>query len=691
MSKALATKNVAAALVVLALMIGAFAFATPARAQTVNDLQAQIQVLLAQIAALQGGTTGGACFTFTMNLTVGSTGNEVMQLQKFLNGKGFTVAASGAGSVGNETAYFGSLTQAAVAKFQAANGITPTAGYFGPITRTKVNSMCVVVAPPPGPPGPPGAPGPTPPGPLQGGAGSITDVDYVSALSNEEVGEGADDVEVAGFDIEADDGSDIELTALNLNFSDVGATNNEPDLDDYASEVSVWFDGKEIARVDASDFDSDNSYDKTLTLDSGAIIRKGDTEKLTVAVSGAGNIDSASAGDSWSVELESVRFRDAQASVITDSSTGVINDATGRTFTVETFATAADVLFKIASDDAAINDPRVVDVNATNKTTNVKLASFTLEAVGDSDLKIEDFHASTTVTGATNVDDILSGGTAPAIRLVIDGASYGTAAYANDTDGASVGTDEGIHFDEVNYTLAAGDKVDAYIEADLLAVSGNLDVGDTIQVDVGENETDRGTLFRVEDETGEALADADKTGTVTGGPHAVYDSGLNLSFVSASTAINSDGAGGDDDDVGIFTLVFDVTSFGGTVYVSTSTAATTADIDVDTGLGTVTDGILYVITDSGTATTDDLADSVTFTTPSGVSQTSSVGNIQINEGKTTRISLTVTQTNNDASDDGIYRMYLEAVGWSAADDTTYEFMYYFDLPEEVTTSTISIN
>src|SRR3989344_2314470 len=641
MSKVLATKNVAAALVVLALLIGAFAFATPARAQTIVDLQAQIQVLLAQIAALQGGTTGGACFTFTMNLTLGSTGTEVMPLQKFLNSKGFTVATSGAGSVGNETSYFGGLTAAATAKFQAANGISPAVGYFGPITRGKVNSMCApgqVVTPPPGPPGPPAAHGPTPPGPLQGGAGSITDVDYVSALSNEEVGEGADDVEVAGFDIEADDGSDIELTALNLNFSDVGATNNEPVLDDYASEVSVWFDGKEIARVDASDFDSDNSYDKTLTLDSGAIIRKGDTEKLTVAVSGAGNIDSASAGDSWSVELESVRFRDAQASVITDSSTGVINDATGRTFTIETFATAADVLFKIASDDAAINDPRVVDVNATNKTTNVKLASFTLEAVGDSDLKIEDFHASTTVTGATNVDDILSGGTAPAIRLVIDGASYGTAAYANDTDGASVGTDEGIHFDEVNYTLAAGDKVSAYIEADLLSTGDNLDVGDTIQVDVSENETDRGTLFRVEDETGEALADADKTGTVTGGPHAASDSGIKLSFVSASTAINSDGARGDDEDVGVFTLVFDVSSFGGTVYVSTSTAATTADIDVDTGLGTVTDGILYVITDSGTATTDDLADSVTFTTPSGVSQTASVGNIQINEGKTTRIS-----------------------------------------------------
>ncbi|MBI4079658.1 peptidoglycan-binding protein, partial [Candidatus Kaiserbacteria bacterium] len=530
MSKSLATKNVAAVALGLALIVTfTFALATPAKAQTIADLQAQIQALLAQIAALQGGgsvSAGAGCYTFTRNHSMGESGGEVMWIQKFLNAHGALVASVGAGSPGNETSYFGARTKAAVSAFQAANGISPTAGFWGPITRAKANALCAAApapapAPAPGTPAP--APTPTPAGPLQGGAGSITDVDYDSALSNEEVGEGADDVKVAGFDIEADDGSDIELTAVNLNFSDTGTTNNEPDLDDYASEVSVWFDGKEVARVDADEFDSDNAYNKTLTLSAGAIIRSGDTKKLTVAVSGGSNIDSASAGDSWSLELESIRFRDAQASVITDSDTGVINDGSGRTFTFETFATASDVEFKVAADDDAVNNPHVIDVHASNKTTNVKLASFTLEAVGDSDLKIEDFHASTTVTGAAHVDDILSGGTAPAIRLVIDGTSYGTAAYANDSDGASVGTDEGIHFDEVNFTLAAGDKVDAHIEADLLSTGDNLDVGDTIQVDVGENETDRGALFRVEDETGEALADADKTGTVTGGPHAVYD------------------------------------------------------------------------------------------------------------------------------------------------------------------------
>lgn len=138
----------------------------PAAAQTsqdqINSLLAMIAQLQAQIAALQGGTVGtgtGTTLTcnFTANLTVGSTGNQVRALQQFLNAKGFTVAASGAGSVGNETTYFGPATRAAVARFQVANGISPTAGYFGPLTRAKVNAMCTVVVPPGGGTTPPPA------------------------------------------------------------------------------------------------------------------------------------------------------------------------------------------------------------------------------------------------------------------------------------------------------------------------------------------------------------------------------------------------------------------------------------------------------------------------------------------------------------------------------------------------------
>jgi tripartite motif-containing protein 71 len=78
--------------------------------------------------------------SFTRDLTLGSTGSDVKQLQMFLNSKGFTVAKTGAGSPGQESTYFGPLTQKALAKFQKANGITPAVGYFGPITRSFINT-----------------------------------------------------------------------------------------------------------------------------------------------------------------------------------------------------------------------------------------------------------------------------------------------------------------------------------------------------------------------------------------------------------------------------------------------------------------------------------------------------------------------------------------------------------------------
>lgn len=120
-----------------------------ANALTVDELQAQINALLAQLATLQaqlgttGGTVSGCTITaFNTNLTIGSTGNDVKCLQVILNSNAATqVATTGAGSPGNETMYFGGLTQAAVKKFQTTYGISPVAGFVGPITRAKLNTM----------------------------------------------------------------------------------------------------------------------------------------------------------------------------------------------------------------------------------------------------------------------------------------------------------------------------------------------------------------------------------------------------------------------------------------------------------------------------------------------------------------------------------------------------------------------
>jgi len=90
-----------------------------------------------------------AKFVFERNLKVGDEGEDVKELQKFLNEQGFFVANSGPGSVGNETELFGRGTRAALAKFQESNakdllapyGLVYGTGYFGNATRDFINNF----------------------------------------------------------------------------------------------------------------------------------------------------------------------------------------------------------------------------------------------------------------------------------------------------------------------------------------------------------------------------------------------------------------------------------------------------------------------------------------------------------------------------------------------------------------------
>jgi peptidoglycan hydrolase-like protein with peptidoglycan-binding domain len=152
---------------VLALLI-VLPFAT--RAQTAAELQAQLDALLAQVAALQQlqtmlptasvsaampapALTQTACPSFTRILQKGMEGSDVMALQTFLKNKGFLAV--------EPTGYFGALTEKALQDFQASEGIvssgSPAAtgwGVAGPKTRAAITALCASspVAPTPNAP-----------------------------------------------------------------------------------------------------------------------------------------------------------------------------------------------------------------------------------------------------------------------------------------------------------------------------------------------------------------------------------------------------------------------------------------------------------------------------------------------------------------------------------------------------------
>ncbi|MFA6301063.1 MAG: peptidoglycan-binding protein [Candidatus Paceibacterota bacterium] len=79
---------------------------------------------------VDGEVLGAESFSFTQLLKKGSIGNEVTELQKFLNAAGY--------SVGTADGKFGAITEAAVIKFQTAKGLTPD-GIVGPAVRALLN------------------------------------------------------------------------------------------------------------------------------------------------------------------------------------------------------------------------------------------------------------------------------------------------------------------------------------------------------------------------------------------------------------------------------------------------------------------------------------------------------------------------------------------------------------------------
>lgn len=76
---------------------------------------------------------------FTRNLWQGIKGEDVKNLQKFLNSQGFIINKIGAGSPGNEVVNFGKATKLALLKFQKAERIKPANGIFGISTRIVIN------------------------------------------------------------------------------------------------------------------------------------------------------------------------------------------------------------------------------------------------------------------------------------------------------------------------------------------------------------------------------------------------------------------------------------------------------------------------------------------------------------------------------------------------------------------------
>ncbi len=100
---------------------------------------AAIVFVMIPVAKADAATSTIPLCEITRSLTIGSSGVDVQCLQRYLNWQGFTIAQTGVGSPGNESLYFGALTQDAITRWQNANatavltpvGLTAGSGFWG--------------------------------------------------------------------------------------------------------------------------------------------------------------------------------------------------------------------------------------------------------------------------------------------------------------------------------------------------------------------------------------------------------------------------------------------------------------------------------------------------------------------------------------------------------------------------------
>ncbi len=456
MKLTIVSSKITALVVAFAMIAGvAFVLATPkAKAVTLGELVElfiALEVIPADKAAQarsvlssQGGsssTTGSTSsssvcpYVWNTNLKIGSTGTDVMKLQKFLNDMGITVSASGAGSPGNETSTYGPATGAAVKKFQekyaseilSPVGLTTGTTNFFSSSRAKANLLCS-----------------TSTGGTTGGttapAGTGLSVSSASQPANALFVEKAARVPFTRFTVTA--GSDGDVVMNSVTVKKTGLINKSA------------FNG--IVLLDENGMQLGSS--KTLNSNHEAIvgekvtIAKGTSKTFTVAANAPTSLDSY-AGEVGGLQVVGIN------TPATVSGTLPINGAN--------HTTNATLAIGTATLDVSSFDPN------TSRTKEVGTTGYTFSGIRVTAGSAEDVRLKSVrwnQTGSVSESDLAN------IVTVVDGTSYPTVAseggkYYTSTFGSGILIQEGF-------------SVDVYVRGD---ITGSNAAGRTVFFDIDES------------------------------------------------------------------------------------------------------------------------------------------------------------------------------------------------------------
>ena len=523
---------------------------------------------LALVATVAGAASAD---TFTRSLTLGSKGADVTALQTWLINKGYSIPAGATG-------YFGGQTKAAVAAFQAANGITPAAGYFGPVTRAAVNADGSSMS----------TGGSTTTGgtvTTDGTDGSITVSysPYVTTSQTVKKGETKDiysvklkatagKVAVTRFDVHFSERPWLDFTKLTLRDAN-GTVLATKFLSSAADATEVTVGSDYLVRVDGFNYSVDPSAEATLIV--SATVQSA-SDKIT--------------GQTVSVTVPSGSIRTINGKGYTDS-LGISNT---NTITLTSTGSVGDIYTRVSPNTP---DKRIVTTSVSQVTPDVVLGVYSLKSQNqNSTINSLNFNIKNSTNAATS--SIFQN-----VRLKVGGQVYGANSLSA---GAST-------FTNLNFTLAQDQWTDVSVVADVLSnisgvsASSTLVAAGIVGVDGNYN-----------------TVTVSNASNATANDVQLQTSGISVSNLSASYTLG--GAGANGDAGASVTFAFTVTNTGNSdVYVSKvpGVALATSTTGSAGSPATASSTITYVTSNPGTMASDTgtAPTSGAFVIPAGSSRT----------------------------------------------------------------------
>jgi hypothetical protein len=596
---------------------------------------------------------------FTRDLSQGDTGADVMDLQELLNANGFTVAVSGAGSPGMETEYYGPATAGAVAAMQEAFaadiltplGLTAGTGYFGASTRAKANTLCSSDTP-----DVPDLPGDEDDDmddeELGGDEASLEDYDRMGSPSGVDVQEGDEEVKVAGFEFDVEDG-DVSIRRVDVEFeqTSLGAGASEEPWD-YFEAIQLYINGDMVAEENADDEDDWDEDSNVFTMRFSGLSEKAmedDSVEVVIGVTMLSNLDTDEEGETWNVRIPANGLRAIDGAGV-DQYTGSASET--RDFETEGAGTNDELQVSL---DSSNPDSSIIKVETDDETEDVVILVFELEAEGN-DIEVKEIPVFFTI-GTANFNAVVAD-----VKLEIDGEEYDDyttvgAASTNATTTFDLSDDEPVIDEDGSVT------VKVIVDLQETDNGSNYLEGETIKAELRGGAGQE--VKNIDAEGGDDIAAGDISGSAIGEVHQLYTEGIFAEIVSTDETKTA--GDNNSDDVGDYEIEFDLTAFDDTFYVSaTSTGVITYQVENGSGstvATTTTEALTSGASKEGDAYRIDSGDSETFT-------------------------LTV---NLDPDTDGFYRIQLVSIEYGSTAALPYGVTHTVSPEEDFETGLLNLN